>query len=426
MRGLLWPGVAFGMTTSPDAPLIRRAEILAIGTELLLGETVDTNGARIAARLAEHGVDVYWSMRVGDNLMRIVEALEVGLARSDLIVTSGGLGPTDDDLTREAIAELVGETPHVDAELEGALRAFFERLGRTMPERNVKQAWTIPSCTPLDNPNGTAPGWFVRFSYQESPRIIAALPGPPRELHPMLEEQLLPRLALPDAHLWTRTWKTGGIGESHVADLLGDVTLQSNPSVATYAREDGVHVRIAAKAEDAAQAEALGRPMAERVHGLLRRYVWGKDDDDLASLVIASLQRDGARLAIAERASAGRLAMTLAAADPEREVLAGSVVGWHVDARDVLASSSDARLESLTDVADEVKTFFAADAAIAVGELRPVDGEGGGVQVDVAVRDASGASVETLTLPGRSGPWLRDRVVLLALDLLRRRLRDSR
>jgi Predicted nucleotide-utilizing enzyme related to molybdopterin-biosynthesis enzyme MoeA len=262
------------MNSEPHRAKIDSAEILAIGTELLLGETVDTNGASIAARLAEHGVDVYWSMRVGDNRDRIVAALEAGLARSDLVITSGGLGPTDDDLTRESIAHVAGQVPEVDTELERDLRAYFARSGRTMPERNVKQAWLIPSATALPNPHGTAPGWLVRLNRSGRTCMIAALPGPPREMLPMLEEQLLPRLALPDAHLWSRTFKTGGIGESHVAELLGDLTQASNPSVATYARADGVHVRVAAKAGTKTDAEALGAPVAARVADLLGAAVW--------------------------------------------------------------------------------------------------------------------------------------------------------
>lgn len=409
-------------------PPVRSAEIVAIGTELLLGEIVDTNGALLAATLADHGVDVYRSVRVGDNLARVREALETALARSDLVVTSGGLGPTDDDMTREAIAELVGETPRVDPDLERALRDRFASSGRTMPDRNLKQAWTIPSAATLPNPRGTAPGWLVRVARGSGPpRWIAALPGPPRELVRMLEHELLPRLALPASRLWSTTLKVGGVGESHVAELLGELTLAANPSVATYARVDGVHVRVAAKADDEHAAEALGRPVARDVAARLGDAVWGADEDDLASVVVACLRARGMRLAVAERGSGGALVTALSAADPDASALVGAVVAWQVDAMDtVRAPSARQRDDSAAQSAADARAFFAADAAIAVGELRPVDGEDGGAQLDVAVRDATGDETITVRLPERSGPWLRDRVVLRALDLLRRRLRDAR
>jgi len=409
----------------PDAaPPIRRAEIVTVGTELLLGETVDTNGATLAAALAARGVDVYWSLRVGDNRARIREALEVGLARSDLVLTTGGLGPTDDDVTREAIAEVLGETPVVDPALEADLRAFFARTGRTMPERNVKQAWVTPSVTPLANPHGTAPGWLAHLERGGAAKVVAALPGPPGELGPMLHDRLLPRLSLPAARLWTRTFKTWGVGESHVADQLGALAEGDNPSVATYARADGVHVRVAAKADDADAAAALGTPVAARVEAALGAAVWGRDDDTLAGVVVDALAARGATLAVAERASAGALATALADADPDGVRFLGSMVGWRVTAEDApTAHAAQPDGAHAVAAAHEVRDAFAADTAIAVGDVRPVDGEGGGVQVDVAVCDASGDHAESLRLPGRSGPRRRGRVVTGALDLLRRRLR---
>jgi nicotinamide-nucleotide amidase len=140
--------------------MIKTAELLSVGTELLLGEIVDTNSAYLAASLAEHGVDVYWSQRVGDNLGRIAQAIEQAVSRSDLLVIGGGLGPTDDDMTREAIAKVLGEEPKVDPELEKTLRERFAAFVRRMPDMNLKQCWLIPSAQALPNAIGTAPGWL--------------------------------------------------------------------------------------------------------------------------------------------------------------------------------------------------------------------------------------------------------------------------
>lgn len=404
---------------------IRRAETISVGTELLLGEIIDTNGSWLAAALAARGVDLYWSLRVGDNLERIRHALHAALSRSDLVVTCGGLGPTDDDLTREAIAAVVGETPAVDVALERDLRAHFGRLGRTMPERNLKQAWTIPSADPLDNPRGTAPGWLVRTSYDGRPRWIAALPGPPHELVRMAERELFPALPLPRSRLWSVTLKTSGIGESTVADLLGELAVQANPSVATYARADGVHVRVAAKGADAAQAEDGAAAVVREVERRLGDAIWGRDGDELEGVVAAALAERNLRLAVSEDATAGALAARLAAAPAARERLVGAVIAWSTEAMDTMGVSRTAdpgvRVER---AAASVRTFFAADAAIAVGELRPVE-VGGGAHTDLAVTGATGEHRLTVHLPRAGSAHGRDRIVLAALDLLRRRLRSA-
>ena len=414
--------------TVPSAT-IERAETIAIGTELLLGEIHDTNGAWLASALAGRGVDVYWSLRVGDNPERVQQALRSALARSDLVVTCGGLGPTEDDVTREAIAALVGETPAVDASLERDLRDRFARLGRPMAERNLKQAWSIPSAVPLDNPRGTAPGWLVRTEVDGAPRWIAALPGPPHELIRMAEEELFPALPLPASRFWSLTLKTAGIGESHVADRLGDLAQGANPSVATYARADGVHVRVAAKAEDAEAAEELARPVVQEVERRLGEAVWGRDGDALEAVVADALGRRGIRLAIVEEATDGALAARLAAVPSARERLMGAVIPWSTDAKDTLGVPHVAHEGADPGVwaeraAASTRRFFAADAAIAVGALRPLE-VGGGSETELAVTGTTGDHRLTVRLPEAGGTYARDRIVLVALDLLRRRLRSA-
>src|SRR5438309_3874159 len=223
-----------------------RAEILSVGTELLLGEIIDTNSAYLAGRLADLGIDCLHMQTVGDNLGRCKEAFERALARSELVVATGGLGPTEDDLTREAIAAALGETPAVDAVLEADLRAWFAGRGLTMPERNTKQAWLIPSARALPNPLGTAPGWDVR---RNGTRIIA-MPGVPREMTRMWEVEVEPTLG-EGSGLRSRTLKLLGIGGSNVEEALGALVRSTTPTVATYAKNDGVHVRITDKGDDA-------------------------------------------------------------------------------------------------------------------------------------------------------------------------------
>src|SRR5919202_290111 len=223
-----------------------RAEILSVGTELLLGQIVDTNANYLAQQLPPLGLDLYYVSQIGDNLGRLADAFRRGLERSEVIIATGGLGPTEDDLTREAIAEVLGETPVVQPALVAELRQFFERRGRSMPLRNVKQVTPIPSGTYLPNPVGTAPGWWV----ETDGKVIIAMPGVPHEMRKMWEEQAMPRLAerVTGAMIVSRVLKLVGIGESHAEEALGDLTHSTNPSLAPYAKSDGIHHRLTAKA----------------------------------------------------------------------------------------------------------------------------------------------------------------------------------
>ncbi|MBZ9750009.1 CinA family nicotinamide mononucleotide deamidase-related protein [Deinococcus sp. HMF7604] len=283
-----------------------RAEIISVGTELLFGEIVDSNAAFLARELVERGVTLHRKTVLGDNLPRLTEAIQTALGRADLLILGGGLGPTDDDLTREAIAAALGEIPHEDPDLVAWLRGLYESRGRTMPDLNRKQAWLIPSAQALPNPIGTAPGWWVQTGGQH----IVALPGPPREMQRMWREQVLPRLPAPAAALRHTTLHTSRIGESNLAERLGDLTRGANPSVATYARLTGVDVRLAASAPTEAEALALLGPVREQVRAALARWTWGEDDQTLAGAVGEALT--GRTLGVIEAGSAGVLCTLLA------------------------------------------------------------------------------------------------------------------
>src|SRR5437764_4231036 len=268
-----------------------RAEILSIGTELLLGQIVDTNANFLAQQLSALGLDLLYVSQIGDNLHRLSDAFRRGLDRSDIIITSGGLGPTEDDLTREAIAEVMGERLEVQPHLEAALREFFTRRGRTMPERNVKQATTIPSGTYLPNPIGTAPGWWV----ERDGKVIVAMPGVPHEMHKMWEEQAQPRLAklISGGVIVSRTLKLAGIGESHAEEALGELTHSTSPTLATYATSDGIHLRVTAKAASRADASRLVDDFEPRVRDKVGEWLYGTDNDDFPSVVGSLLRSKG-------------------------------------------------------------------------------------------------------------------------------------
>ncbi len=302
-----------------------RAEILSIGTELLLGHITDTNATYLAHQLAGLGIDLFFVSQVGDNLERLTETLARARERADLVVMTGGLGPTEDDLSREAIAAVLGETPTVDPRLEADLRAFFAGRGIVMPERNVKQAWVIASATPLPNPVGTAPGWWV----ERDGRIIVAMPGVPHEMRRMWEHEVVPRL-LPraGAALFTRTLRVAGLGESSVEERLDELLHSANPTIATYAKQDAVDVRITAKAPTEDEARALVAPVEARARALLGAHVLGVDRDTPASVALAMLRERGLTLGTMESCTGGLLASLITDVPGSSDVFRGGLVSY--------------------------------------------------------------------------------------------------
>ena len=310
------------------------AEILSVGTELLLGEIVDTNAAFLSSELSRLGVTVRWRATIGDNLERMQEAITRALDRSDFVILSGGLGPTDDDMTREAIAGVLHETPVVDDQQLDTLRAFFTSRGREMPALNLKQAWVTPSVTPLPNPNGTAPGWLARLRRPGwIGRIIIALPGPPHEMQPMWREQVLPRLILPPSGFYARTYRTFLIGEGDVATKLGDLTKVGNPSVATYARRDGVHVRVAASAPSLEEAHALAAPVEAKVRAALARFIYGQDDENLPLVLGRELLERSETVAALESLTGGLVLDELTNVPGASAYVLGGAVTYTLDAK---------------------------------------------------------------------------------------------
>jgi nicotinamide-nucleotide amidase len=290
-----------------------RGEIVSVGTELLLGMIADTNAQYLCQELATIGVDVFWISQVGDNLGRVKEVFQRGLDRSEVVIVTGGLGPTEDDLTREAIGAALGESLTVDPELERQLRDNFARRNRPMPERNIKQATLIPSARSLPNPLGTAPGWWV----EHNGSVIVAMPGVPAEMRLMWDQQAKPPLRERSGAgiLVTTTLRVIGLGEGAVEEELGDLIHGTNPTVATYAKPDGVQVRVSAKGPDGATANRLLAPTVKEVEGILGKWIYGRDDETLAKVSGSVLQERGWSLASAEHGTAGALANEIASDD---------------------------------------------------------------------------------------------------------------
>jgi competence/damage-inducible protein CinA-like protein len=305
-----------------------RAEIISCGTELLLGHITDTNATFLAQSLASLGIDLYFISQVGDNQGRIVETLQRAWERSDLIIMTGGLGPTEDDLARESISALLGETMQVDTVLETELRGIFAVRNVIMPERNIKQATLIPSARALSNPLGTAPGWWV----EKDGHIIVAMPGVPREMYRMWEQEVITRLVpYTGGLIFTRLLRVWGLGESAVEERLDSVIHSNNPTVATYAKSDAIDVRITAKAETREQAEQQVAEMERRVREILRHYVFGIDKDTLQSVVGKYLTERGQTLAVMETLTGGLLSSRITDVPGSSNYFAGGLVTYSTE-----------------------------------------------------------------------------------------------
>jgi nicotinamide-nucleotide amidase len=409
-----------------------RAEIISVGTEILLGEITDTNASWIAARLPALGLDIYYKSVVGDNQDRIVETLERALQRSDVIIMTGGLGPTEDDLTREAIAAALGEETFVDPDMERALRAFFTSRGVSFPERNVKQAWLIPSASAIFNPRGTAPGWWVDKNRAEGNRYIIAMPGVPNEMYRMFEVEVEPRIRdlTGGSLLVTRILKTAGIGESAIDEMLSPFLKSTNPSIGIYAKADGVHVRIAAKAETEAEARDLIAPVEADVRDTLGTIIWGADDESLEGAIGSMLRERNLKLATMESCTGGLLSSTITDVDGSSEYFLGGYITYATEMK--IALGVDRALveahgvispEVAADMARAARENLNADYAIGITGVAgssAVEGNAPGT-IHIAVHD--GRAPQTMSHhfnQGRIGN--KRRAVTFALFLLRRAL----
>lgn len=305
-----------------------RAEILSCGTELLLGHITDTNATYLAQSLPTLGIDLYFVSQVGDNQGRIVETLQKAWQRSDLIIMTGGLGPTEDDLARESISALLGETMQVDPVLETELRAKFSSMKAPMPERNVKQATLIPSAQAIPNPVGTAPGWWV----EKDNHIIVAMPGVPREMYRMWENEVIPRLGSHTGGvIFTRILRVAGLGESTVEEKLGSLIHSTNPTLATYAKNDAIDVRVTAKATTQEEAVRQVDEMDVRVRRILGDAVFGTDKDTLASVIGDLLQSRNQTLGVMESLTGGLVSSTLTDVKSSSKHFIGGVASYSVD-----------------------------------------------------------------------------------------------
>ncbi len=383
-------------------------EIIAVGTELLLGQITNRNAAFLGEKLAESGFDAHYQVVVGDNLDRIVDAITIALGRADVIIMTGGIGPTQDDVTREAISTATGRPLLFSQEFAGRLRSFWEARGRQMPESNLRQAEYPEGAEQIPNPKGTAPA----IALQHDGRWIFALPGVPEEMHYLVQHEVLPRLrtaAGVDQVVLSRLLRSWGRSESQVAELLDDLYHGStNPSIAFLASAAEIKVRITAKAPTEAEATRLIAPYEKTIRERLGASVFGVDDETIERVILGLLEERQWTMATAESATAGMIAARMTSVPGASRVFRGGVV---VYATDLKASLLDVPQEILDEgvVSEATALFMAegaaarlqADVALAVtGSAGPDPQERAAGTMVIAVHTPEGSRARVMRLPG--------------------------
>lgn len=419
------------------------AEILCVGTELLLGNTVNTNATFLANRCADYGLSIYHQQVVGDNEERLSDAFKEALSRADVIFTSGGLGPTNDDITKEVISETLGLELKENAEAKEAMYAFFEKLGRkNVSSINDKQYMIPEGAVPLINRFGTAPAVLIETDKTPAKdkypnKIIILLPGPPRELIPITEEYLDPYFAgKMNGVIHSRTVKLCGIGESDAASKIYDILSESlNPTVSPYAKTNEVHLRITAKADSVEQAESLIQPVYEEISAKLGKYIYTyKDDENLEDVVVSMAVSKNIRLAVAESCTGGLISSRLVNVSGASDCFVEGYVTYSNDAKiNTLGVSADI-IEKYGAVSAECAGEMARCAALKAGADMAVSTTGiagplGGSDekpvglVYIGCYNNGSISVKKYTFPG-SRQMIRDASTTRALDILRAELLD--
>lgn len=359
-----------------------KAEIIAVGTELLLGQIVDTNTVEIAESLAELGIGCFFHTSVGDNPLRLASVLTQALLRSQIVIVTGGLGPTEDDLTKEALAAVTGRELKIHPQALEHVQEFFQATGRTMPENNLRQAMLPEGAEMLDNPRGTAPGVYLSSHGVH----VFCLPGVPTEMRTMWKESVVPRLVALSggpAVIHSRTLRFYGIGESALEEKVKDLLHADNPTVAPYASIGEARLRITARAASKDAARSLIEPVEREIVSRVGEFVYGEGDDSLEAVVGRLLTERGLWLATAESCTGGLIAHRITNVPGSSAYLRQGWIVYSNEAKQAELGVDQAILERHGAVSEEVATEMAqgairrsgADISVAVTGIA---GPGGG------------------------------------------------
>ena len=350
-----------------------KAEIIMIGTELLLGQIVDTNASYLARQLAEIGFNLYHKTTVGDNELRIADAIRSAVKRSQVVITSGGLGPTVDDKTRDAVALATERRLVLDEDLLKEIIAFFKKRGLELGENNPRQAFIPQDAIPIHNPVGTAPGFIV--NYQNS--YVISLPGVPHELQHLTEHAVKPFLLKAfgiETVIKTRTLKTAGVGESNIDRLIADLEESDNPTVGLAAHLGSVDIRICGRADRAAEVDVLLDRMEGRLREKLGDMIYGLDEETIEGVVVNLLTDPARRLAVVETNTGGELASRLTSVPGGFAVLSRGVCSGIDRLPDVFSEEgaypAPLSCEGAQAMADKIRTQAGSDIGLRSSEMK--------------------------------------------------------
>lgn len=412
-----------------------RVDVVAVGTELLLGQIIDTNSSWIGEQLAAHGFDSLLQIKVGDNLGRVVAALRNALAEADAVVVCGGLGPTHDDLTRDAIAAVMGVDLELHNDVADRIRDMFATRGRSMPQNNLRQAMVPVGASVIAQTRGTAPGLICPVLVGGVERVLYAVPGVPHEMKDMIERAILPDLRRRSgdvAVILSRTLRTWGESESGLGERLEPVIDEldrvGNPTLAFLASGwEGLKVRLTAKAADAGAGSRLLGQWSARVEAVVGDYVFGYDEDTMESVVLQMMRERGLTLGLAESVTGGLVAARLTGIAGASDVLRGGIVSYASAVKFDLLGVREGPVVSQAAAAEMalgVRRLLGSSVGLAItGVAGPSEQDGmpvGTVCIGLAIGER--ISTTTARLPG-GREQVRQLSVITALDYLRRRLR---
>ncbi len=407
-----------------------KVEVLAVGTELLMGQIANTNAQYISNRLPEIGMGVYYHSVVGDNPERLKGSLEIALKRCDVVIMTGGLGPTQDDLTKETVAQAFGRKLVLDEESLDKIKSYFKKINREMADNNVKQAYLPEKSIIIKNNNGTAPGCII----EAEEKVVVMLPGPPSEMKPMFEETVMPYFReKSEMRLVSKHLRIFGIGESLLEKSIIDlIEGQSNPTIAPYAKEGEVTLRVTASGKSCEEAEKLIEPIINEIEKRVGDCLYSKENKELEEVTGELLIRKGITISIAESCTGGMISGRLTNIPGISEVFNRSAVTYSNIAKmeelgvkeETLAEFGAVSRETAIEMAEGIRKKSKSDIGVSVTGIA---GPGGGSDekpvglVFIALSDKKGVECKQLNLMGNRGR-IRNLACLNVFDMIRRRI----
>ena len=357
-----------------------KAEILAVGTELLMGQIVNTNAQYLSSKLPDVGVSVYYHSVVGDNPDRLRESLELALKRCDVVITTGGLGPTQDDLTKETISQICQRKLVLHNESLEDIKAFFKKIGREMTQNNEKQAYMPENSIILKNNNGTAPGCII----EQQGKVIIMLPGPPSEMKPMFNDFVFPYFKKKSSYtIESKFLRVFGIGESAMETKILDlIDVQTNPTIATYAKEGEVTIRVSAKVEQGQQAEELMKPVIEEIRKRTGQCLYSEEDKTLDQVAAELLLKNNLTLSTAESCTGGLVSQTLTNIPGISKIFMGGAVTYSNEAKEeylgvkkeTLLKYGAVSRETAFEMAEGIRRRLKTDLGVSITGIAGPDG----------------------------------------------------